>query len=330
MEVLTVNNWVELTHQLGNEFAKRAEHYDQNGTFVFENYELLKKHQYFSLLIPTELGGEGISHTEMCDIIRIIAQYCGSTALAFSMHQHLISAAVWKYKTQGIGAAMLQKVAENQLVLVSTGARDWLGSNGEMTKVEGGYLFSAKKHFASQSIGGDVAVTSAPYCDNEGIWHVLHFSVPMKTKGVTVANDWDVLGMRGTGSQTIIFDKVFVPDAAIVLQRPRDEFHPVWGVVLTVALPLIMAAYLGIAEKAMEIALSIGKKYQRNQNHIAYIIGKLNNGLLSAKTQWKAMLALTNNFDFQPNDTTTIQMLSYKTNIPDLAKDTVCGAMEAG
>ena len=55
----------------------------------------------------------------------------------------------------------------------------------------------------------------------------------------------------------------------------------------------------------------------------------MNNCLLSAQTQWKAMIALTNNFDFKPNDTTTIQMLSYKTNIADLAKETVCGAMEA-
>ena len=68
----------------------------------------------------------------MGDLIKTIATYCGSTALAFSMHQHLVAASVWKYKTKGVGAAMLEKVAANQLVLVSTGARDWLDSNGTM------------------------------------------------------------------------------------------------------------------------------------------------------------------------------------------------------
>ena len=148
---LTKTSWEQLTHDLGKSFAERAAQHDMDGSFVFENYKELKTHKYFSALIPQELGGDGISHAEMCNIIRILAHYCGSTALAFSMHQHLISAAVWKYKQNGASAPMLQKVVEQQLVLVSTGARDWLESNGEMIKTEGGYLLSGKKHFASQS-----------------------------------------------------------------------------------------------------------------------------------------------------------------------------------
>ena len=94
--------------------------------------------------------------------------------------------------------------------------------------------------------------------------------------------------MRATGSHTIQFENVFVPETAIALRRPKGDFHPVWSVVLTVALPLIMSAYVGIAEKATEIALTIGKKYQRNQDHMPYLIGKMNNTLLSAQTQWKS------------------------------------------
>lgn len=326
---LTKTDWINLTHRLGADFAQRASDSDKTGTFVFENYKQLKRYHYFSALIPEELGGGGLSHAEMCDIIRTIAHYCSSTALAFAMHQHLIAASVWKYRHKGVGTAMLSKVAENQLVLISTGARDWLESNGEMEKVEGGYLLSGKKHFASQSVAGDIAITSAPYLHPEQGWQVLHFPVPMTSEGVKVLDDWHVMGMRATGSQTIQFDKVFVPDAAIALARPQGEFHLVWNVVLTVAMPLIMSAYVGTAEKAMEIALTIGKKYHRNKAHFPYIIGKLNNVLLSAQTQWKAMYALTNNFDFKPNEKTTIQMLSFKTNVADATKQTVAEAMEA-
>ncbi|MCB0580086.1 MAG: acyl-CoA/acyl-ACP dehydrogenase [Phaeodactylibacter sp.] len=318
-----------MINELGKDFAGRAGHYDQAGTFVFENYEQLKAHRFFSAMIPEELGGGGISHAEMCDIIRIMAYYCSSTALAFSMHQHLVAATVWKYKHQGEGAPLLQRVAKEQLVLISTGARDWLESNGEMVKAEGGYLFSGKKYFASQSAGGDLAITSAPWLDTDNEWQVLHFGVSMKAEGVTVLDDWDVLGMRATGSQAIQFDKVFVPDSAISLTRPGGKFHPVWDVVLTVAMPLIMSAYVGTAEKAVEIAMSIGKKYYRNQGHMHYIIGKLNNSLLSARTQWKAMYALTGNFDFKPDENITTDMLSLKTNVADAAQQTVSEAMEA-
>ena len=322
-------NWVELTHELGKDFESRAATHDKDGTFVFKNYEQLKVHGYFSAAIPEELGGGGLSHAAMCDIIRIMAQYCSSTALAFSIHQHLIAAAVWKHKNKNEGASMLENVAKHQLVLISTGARDWLGSNGELKKTEGGYLFSGKKHFASQSQAGDLAVTSATYLNPEDKWQVFHFAVPMTADGISIADDWDVMGMRATGSQTIIFDEVFIPDSAITLERPKDEFHPIWDIVLTVALPLIMAAYVGIAEKAMDIAITKGKKYSRNKNHVAYMIGKLNNALLSARTQWKAMYELTNNYDFKPDGLITNDILSYKTNVGEATKQTVAGAMEA-
>ncbi len=322
-------NWLALMMELGKDFANRASHYDQAGVFVYENYEQLKAHRFFSAMVPEELGGGGMSHAEMCGMIRLMAHYCSSTALAFSMHQHLIAATVWKYKHKGEGAALLKRVAAEQLVLISTGARDWLESNGEMEKVDGGYIFSGKKYFASQSAAGDVAVTSAPWLDNSSEWQVLHFGVSMKAEGVSVLDDWDVMGMRATGSQAIQFEKVFIPDSAISLIRPRGAFHPVWDVVLTVAMPLIMSAYIGTAEKAVEIAMSIGKKYQRNENHITYIAGKLHNSLLSAQTQWKAMHALANNFDFAPDEHISIDMLSLKTNVSEAAQQTVFEAMEA-
>lgn len=324
-----IKNWKKLVHKLGENFANRATNHDKNGTFVFENYSELKLHKFFSAAIPEELGGGGVTHQEMCEIIATIAHYCSSTALAFSMHQHLIAAAIWKYRNKNMGKEMLQHIARNEWVLISTGARDWLGSNGELRKISGGYSFSAKKHFASQSIGGDIAVTSAPYQDENSQWKVLHFSVPMSSNGITVADDWDVLGMRATGSQTIIFDEVFVPDSAIALERPRDEFHPVWNVVLTVALPLIMSAYVGIAEKSFEIALDMGKKYARNRAQMPYMIGKMNNSLLSAQTQLKAMIALANNIDFQPGEETTMEVLSLKTNVGEASKKVVAEAMEA-
>lgn len=328
MPKTAIINWEELTHKLGENFEKRAKEHDKKGTFVFDNYKELKQHQFFSAMIPQEHGGGGISHTEMCNVIRIIAQYCSSTALAFSMHQHIIAAALWKLKHKNIGVEMLQNVAKNQLVLISTGARDWLGSNGELKKTDGGYLFSGKKHFASQSVVGDIVVTSATFLNSSKEWQVLHFAVSMNTKGISIADDWNVMGMRATGSQTIIFNNVFISENAIALKRPQNEFHPVWNVVLTVALPLIMATYVGIAEKVMTLVIEKGKNYQHKNKHIPYIIGKMNNSLLSAQSQWKAMYALTNNFNFKPDESITVDILSYKTNVVEASRQVVVEAME--
>ena len=77
------------------------------------------------------------------------------------------------------------------------------------------------------------------------------------------------------------------------------------------------------------MAISIGKKYQRNQQHLPYIIRKMNNTLVSARTQWEAMVALADNIDFKPSETITVQMLSLKTNVSNACIQTVAEAMEA-
>jgi alkylation response protein AidB-like acyl-CoA dehydrogenase len=325
---LSTNKWIEVVHGLGKDFANRAAQYDRDDSFVSENYAALREHGIFAATIPEELGGGGVSHGEMCDILRTLAQYCGSTALALSMHQHLLAATIWRYRHGDGGEPMLKNVAEKQLVLVSTGASDWLESNGTMTKTEGGFLVSAQKHFASQSAVGDVLVTSAPHQDPEKGWQVLHFPVPMKSKGVTVLNDWRTMGMRGTGSHTVKLEDVFVPESAIVLRRPRGAFHPVWNVVLTVAMPLIMSVYVGIAEKAAQIAIYHARSKKTKKPAVAYLVGEMNNELVAAEVQLRDMIRITNNYDFQPIDQNGHDILTRKTLVANAAIRVVTKAME--
>jgi alkylation response protein AidB-like acyl-CoA dehydrogenase len=323
MNPSTTSHWSEVAHSLGAEFAGRAAAHDEEDTFVSANYTALKERRVFSAGIPEELGGGGASHREVCDMLRTLAQYCGSTALALSMHQHLIAATVWKYRRGQGGEPMLKKVAENQLVLVSTGAGDWLESNGSVAKADGGYLVSAHKHFASQSAVGDILVTSAPFMDE-----VLHFPVPMNAQGVTVLNDWRALGMRGTASHTVKLENVFVPDAAIALRRPRGAYHPVWNVVLTVAMPLIMSVYVGIAEKAAELSIAHARRKRAAKPQAASLIGAMNNDLVAAEVQFNDMLRIANNYDFEAVDQNGHDILTRKTNVANAAIRVVTRAME--
>lgn len=82
----------DLTTELAKTFHQRVAQYDLEGSFVKDNYKELQEHGYFIAMIPEELGGLGILHSEFCNHIRIIGQYCGSTALALSMHSHLVAA----------------------------------------------------------------------------------------------------------------------------------------------------------------------------------------------------------------------------------------------
>lgn len=323
-ETPTLAQWDDSLTQLGETFAQRAAHYDLTNTFVSENYDQLKANHFFSMAIPQELGGGGLSYTKTCNIIRELAQHCGSTALALSMHQHLVAANIWRYKQGQNAEPLLRKIAANQLVLVSTGAGDWLSSNGSMEKTEGGYLVTARKHFASQSPTGDILVTSARYQDPEKGPVVLHFGVPFTSEGLSVKSDWDTMGMRGTGSHTVELTRVFVPDSAISLTRLQGEFHPVWNTVLTVAMPLIMSVYVGIAERAVQIARTHAKK----GNHVLYLLGEMQNYLTTAQVLWQDMLKLTNEYNFQPVNTQANEILIRKTTVANACIATVTKAME--
>lgn len=307
--------------------AERAGTHDRAGSFVTDNYGLLKEHKLFSAGVPRELGGGGASHAELCQLLRELARYCGSTALALSMHTHLVAAAVWRHRHGQPAEALLRKIAASELVLVSTGAGDWVESRGQAERVAGGYAVTASKGFASGCPAGDLLVTSAPYDDPERGAEVLHFAVPLNTKGVSLRSDWDTLGMRGTGSHTIDLDRVFVPDEAISLRRPRGRWHPSWNVVMTVAPPLYIAPYLGVAEAAVQEARAQAKT-RTPDAVLVQTLGELENVLTVGQMAFREMIELANEYDFAPDDALASRMLVRKTLVANAAMNTVAKTVE--
>jgi len=301
-----------ILNQVGPSISEDAAWLDATDGFVGKNFDALREHRVFSALVPATIGGGGATHAEMCEFVRGLGRLCPSTALTLSMHQHLVSAAVVNDRAGRPGRALLDKVAGNELILVSTGANDWLESNGTAARVEGGFRVTAVKPFASGSPMGDVIVTSAAYNDPVEGPQVLHFPVPLKSEGVTFLNDWQTMGMRATGSQTVKFDDVFVPDAAVSLRRPRGGFHSAFSVILAVAMPLVMSAYVGAAEAAAEIARNRAAK-RPDGPLTALLLGELENLLTTAQIARIDMVRLANNFDFEPTAALASEILVRKT-----------------
>jgi alkylation response protein AidB-like acyl-CoA dehydrogenase len=324
---IEANDWTSVIDELGPRFAERAERHDEGDEFVAENFADLKAAKLFSAAVPKELGGGGAAHSEMCSIVRTIAHYCPSTALSFSMHQHLVAAQVWNYRRGKPGQKLLERVAAQELVLISTGAKDWLASNGVMERVDGGFRVSAKKFFASGSPGGDLLITSAPYEDPDEGWQVLHFPVPFSAEGVRIHRNWKAMGMRGTGSNTVVLEEVFVPDEAVALRRPQDRFHPVWNVVLTVAMPLISSAYAGLAEQAARIVKK-GVEKRAGDPVLPFLLGELENSLTGVRLAVDSMVALANDLDFEPDLKITNAILVRKTLACRAALETAEKALE--
>ena len=176
-------------------------------------------------------------------------------------------------------------------------------------------------------MSGDVLVSSMRWEGGPDGPQVIHFSVPLGAEGVRIEPTWDTLGMRGTGSHTVVLDEVFVPDAAVALVRPADRWHPVWNVVMGAAMPLIMSVYVGIAEAAVEQALTVAAGSHDPTGRVP-AIGRMLNQLHAAQDALSAMVALADDLRFDNTDELAAEVLSRKTVLADAAIGATRLAME--
>src|SRR5690606_12581796 len=263
------------------------------------NYQDLASGGFFRMAIPEELGGGGASYDTACRTVYELSKGCSATALAFAMHTHLVAANVWKYHAKKPDAEpILRRVASENLALVSTGASDGVHSNGVARRVEGGYRVRGRKRFASGSPASHVLITSATVPDDPAGAMIIHFSLPLSSDGVKLLDDWHTLGMRGSGSHTVVIEDAFVPDAAIGLARPAGKWHPVWDVVLGVAPAVYMAPYVGLMDRAIEEVIT---KQRAKLGVEPGEIGELLNVQTLAHLCWEDMIRLNANYTFTPS-----------------------------
>ena len=282
--------WVTIAEELLPAFAARAAGHDDDDTFVADNFADLRRHRLFSAPIPAELGGGDASPAEMCEVLRILAHGCSSTALAFAMHTHQVLIPAWRWRHEGAPVeGLLRRIAADELILASSGGSDWLAGSGRAEKVDGGFRITARKIFASGSPAAALFSTMAVYEDPAEGPTVLHFVIPFTSTGVKIHDNWRTLGMRGTGSHDVTLDGVFVPDASIGVRRPSGRWSHPWHIVAAMALPAVYSVYLGVAEAARDAAVTMAAR-RREDRTTQELVGAMDTQLAAARMAWRSMV----------------------------------------
>jgi acyl-CoA dehydrogenase len=322
----TAIDWTAVINGIGPVFAARAPVHDEADSFVADNYTTLKAHRAFSAGIPAELGGGGASHRELAAMLRTLAHYCGSTALAFAMHTHLVATLVWRWHRDPQAVeGMLHRIVREQLVLVSAGASDWLKGTGKAERVEGGWRVTGRKIFGSGVPMGDYLITGAVYDDPDAGATVLHFALPLNNNGVRTLDTWRVMGLRGTGSHDTLIEGTFVADAAVSARRPQGKWHALMHTASMLAFPLIYSVYLGIAEAARDIAVQRAR-LRDGDDALCRLVGEMEDALAGARLAQADMLAAAAADD--PGSETTNRIMTGRVLTAHSALLTVEKAME--
>jgi alkylation response protein AidB-like acyl-CoA dehydrogenase len=224
------------------------------------------------------------------------------------MHTHLVVGAAWRWRNWNQPLdGLLRRVAEERLVLLTSGGMDWLDSSGKAISVEGGFLVSARKAFVSGAPAGDLLITSAICDDPQDGAMVLHFSVPMNSKGCTIEPTWNGMGMRATGSHDVMLSDVFVPERSVSAKRQKGKWHRMVHLSAMVPLPLIYSVYVGIAEAMRELTLQhVGNR--RSDADTCTFIGLMENHLFAANLAVQDMVQTASSSEPGPTTTNRIMM----------------------
>jgi alkylation response protein AidB-like acyl-CoA dehydrogenase len=252
-----------LSEDLLERCAQRAATYDRENRFFFEDFEELKQAGYLLSAVPQECGGLGLSLAEVCQEQRRLARRSAPTALALNMHLLATGIAADLYRTGDTSQQwLLEEVAHGEVVgyghAESGNDLEVLYAAGKAERVDGGYRFTGRKNFGSLTpvwtrlciYGVDTSDANAP--------KIVHAFLPRDTPGYHIEETWDTLGMRATRSDDTILEGAFVPDKYIVRIRPPG-FAGADAFILTMfawAEPLFANIYLGIAERARDLAIA--------------------------------------------------------------------------
>lgn len=262
---------IEIAATLGREkFAARAARYDREATFPFENYEDLRASGLLGICVPRQYGGQGADFATYVMVAAEIGRHCGATALSYNMH---VCSCMWsgfiadaldmtpaqRDEHERFRAVHYENIVRHGKVYSQPFSEGGAAAAGKAPwgtlahPVEGGYVVSGKKIFASLAGAADFyGVLCTVDKPGASMRDSLYLAVPANAPGVSVVGDWDPLGMRGTVSRTLLLKDVFVPHSARLMPeglyfQAASRFPHMFAT--------LSPTYMGIAQAAYDFTV---------------------------------------------------------------------------
>jgi alkylation response protein AidB-like acyl-CoA dehydrogenase len=216
-----------------------------------------------AMCVPVDLGGGGVtSYGDLMAVVARLGRGDGSTAIAANMHLAF---------TLAMGRAGL---AEDLLAQVGDGAA-WVcaavtesGTNyfrpmTTLTRHPGGWRLEGTKAFATASPAATHLTVNAVVRGGDLDGRLAMALLPVSTPGITVADDWDGLGMRASGSGAVRLAADLPAETLVLPGGPYGEFDAVALVGRALGNVGNLAAMVGVAEGAAAETLATLRRRER-------------------------------------------------------------------
>lgn len=218
-------DWAALD-RLVPRFATRAAEYDRSGEIALDNLADLRDAGFLALALPRTYGGLEVGLRTVLEVVSRVARGDPSTALILSM-QYLQSGAVVRSDRwpADVKAELFRSIQHEGALINALRVEPELGTPARgglpatIVRQDGtAWRISGRKIF---STGSTALRWGAVWARTDGetpqVGQVL---VPLDLPGVRIERSWHQMGMRATGSHTIVFEDVAIPERYLVNLNP--------------------------------------------------------------------------------------------------------------
>lgn len=258
---------LEEARQLAKTWAEIGKQCDEDNRFPVETVEPYKKSAITAMSVPKRLGGLGADMLTASLVGRELAKGDPAIALSYNMHQAMVG--IFRNTPaldEDTRTRVLTQVAQERLILCGPFSEARAGLSGLADTVavpqpEGGWRITGKKNWSTLVLGSDLIALNATITDPDGsvpedfrerAQRESTFIIPTDSPNLTVDHTWDTMGMRATGSHTIVMEGVPAgPETFGGNFRQGLIGEAEWAAML------FSGVYLGLADKAYAEARDI-------------------------------------------------------------------------
>ncbi|MGW2095866.1 acyl-CoA dehydrogenase family protein [Promicromonospora sukumoe] len=261
-----------LSDELLADVRERAADYDRDNAFFAEDLADLQAAGYLGAMVPTELGGAGLTLHQTARLQARLAAHAPATALAVNMHHVWVgvgrylhergdSSLDWLLREAASGEVFGFGYSEPGNDLVLLGSRTEARPDGS-----GGFTFHGRKIFTSNSpawtrLGVLGLEKQGVLRGRNGSARLVHAFITREGGGFEILDDWDTLGMRASQSRSTVLDGAHAPaDRVLRLLPPGPSLDPYVLGIFTSFEVLLSSVYAGIADRALELAVEAANK----------------------------------------------------------------------
>jgi len=288
---------LERARALAPLIAREADEIERTRRLTQPVTSALIENGLYRTLLPQGLGGAEAPLDVFMQIQEVVAKADASTA--WCLGQCSVCAMI---------AAYLERDAAEEIFNTPPGILAWGAIAHEVQAVPGGYKATARWEFASGSrqaswLGSHVRIVEAdgtPRRRPDGSPEIRTILFPAAS--ATLYDVWDVIGLKGTGTDSYSVDNLFIPDKFAALRDVPSalrETGPLYKLSTNMVFSMGFAATaLGVARATLDAAIELARSKQpqglaamRENNAVQGLIGRTEADLRAARAYLYATAA---------------------------------------